>query len=135
MELWEFVQKYNKEKIDFDKAFGYQCVDLFRQYCTDVLQVPHTGSVEGAKDLYLKYDKLPLECQYFRRIKGVSGIKPGDVVIWDKSETNKYGHVAIYLAKEGNKLIVLEQNGYTQDGTKISSKDNLNILGYLRFRK
>lgn len=61
MKLNDFINKNLNKKIDYDKVFGSQCVDVFRQYCEDVLNIPHTGSVEGAKDLYLNYEKLPLE--------------------------------------------------------------------------
>lgn len=61
MNLIAFVNTYCRKKVDFDGAYGAQCVDLFRQYCKDVLGLPHTGAVEGAKDLWLKYDNLPLE--------------------------------------------------------------------------
>lgn len=134
MDLWSFVQKTVKEKVDFDKAYGCQCVDLFRQYCQDVLEVPHTGAVEGAKDLFLNYDNLPKERTYFKLLKGLSGIKPGDTVVWNESKTNKYGHVAIFLCKEKSDIVVLEQNGFTQDGVKISVRKTNGILGYLRFR-
>lgn len=112
----------------------HNCVDLFRQYCQDVLEVPHTGSVDGAKDLFLEYDNLPKERTYFKRLKGLSGIKPGDIIVWNETKTNKYGHVAIYLCKDNKDLIVLEQNGFTQDGVKISKRTTTGILGYLRFR-
>lgn len=112
----------------------HNCVDLFRQYCTDVLEVPHTGSVEGAKDLFLEYDNLPKEKQYFKRVKGISGIKYGDVAIWDKTENNKYGHVAIVISKEGLNIGVIEQNGIKQDGVKFAIKSSKNLLGYLRFK-
>lgn len=134
MTLEEFVNKYMKTKVDYDKAFGAQCVDLFRQYCTDVLEVPHTGSVEGAKDLFLEYNNLPKEKQYFKRVKGISGIKYGDVAIWDQTETNKYGHVAIVISKEGLNIGVIEQNGIKQDGVKFAIKSSKNLLGYLRFK-
>ena len=135
MNLIEFINKYMKTAVDYDKKFGPQCVDLFRQYCADVLEVPHTGSVDGAKDLYLNYDLLPKEVQYFKRVKGSSGLKPGDVIIWDKNETNKYGHAAIFLYKDGTDFIVMEQNGIKQDGTKFAARNSTNLLGYLRFRK
>ena len=32
MTLEEFVNKYIGRKVDFDGAYGAQCVDLFRQY-------------------------------------------------------------------------------------------------------
>ena len=61
MTLTEFVKKYNGKKIDYDGRYGAQCVDVFRQYCKDVLEIPHTGGVVGAAELYTKYDELPLE--------------------------------------------------------------------------
>ena len=48
MTLDEFVKKYNGKKVDYDGRYGCQCVDLFRQYCEDVLNIPHTGGVIGA---------------------------------------------------------------------------------------
>ena len=51
----EFFVKYQRDMIDYDKAFGAQCVDVFRQYCKDVIGCPHTGSVEGAKDLWFRF--------------------------------------------------------------------------------
>ena len=52
MKIEEFINKYLNKIVDFDGAFGAQCVDVFRQYCKDVLEIPHTGAVEGAKDLF-----------------------------------------------------------------------------------
>lgn len=135
MEFIDFINKYIKTKVDYDKFYGPQCVDLFRQYCQDVLEVPHTGAVEGAKDLYLKYDTLPKEVQYFKRCKGYAGIKNGDVAIWDQTKTNKYGHVAIVLYKDGSNLCVIEQDGIKQDGAKLAIRKVTNLLGYLRFKK
>lgn len=134
MKIDEFVKKYNGVKVDFDKVYGAQCVDLFRQYAKEGLDIPeHTGpcsSSGGAKDLFLDYDKMPIEKKYFRRGKG--SLKVGDVLIWDKSETNKYGHVAIYLGNLGDSLVVFEQDGFKQDGAKINLRTNKNLLGYLR---
>ncbi len=47
MTLDEFVKKYLGKKVDYDGQYGAQCVDLFRQYCKDVLGIPHTGGVIG----------------------------------------------------------------------------------------
>src|SRR5574344_661086 len=68
MKIDEFITKYSGKKVDFDGAYGAQCVDLFRQYCKDVLGLPHTGAVEGAEGLWNNYDKLPVEQKYFERI-------------------------------------------------------------------
>lgn len=136
MDLIEFVNKYHGKKVDFDGAYGAQCVDLFRQYCKDVLRAGHTGVVDGAKDLFLKYADLPSECKYFDRISVENGIPEiGDVLVWDSTATNKYGHVAICLGYDSTNdlIIVFEQNGFTQDGAKIAVRKTANLLGSLRF--
>lgn len=135
MTIEEFVKKNTGKKVDYDGVFGAQCVDLFRQYALDVLGIPeHTGSCTtsgGAKDLYLDYNKMPLEKKYFSKITNKSFV-PGDVLVWDESGTNKFGHVAIYLGSLNNDFIVFEQNGITQDGAKITLRSRERLLGGLR---
>lgn len=136
MKFHEFINKYINRKIDFDNAYGAQCVDVFRQYCKDVLNIPHTGAVEGAKDLFLNYDKLPLEVKYFNKIKS-SYISPryGDVIVWGDTKSNRYGHVAIIISNIGNKkVLVFEQDGFKQDGAKLSVRTIANCIGILRFK-
>lgn len=134
MKLEDFIEKYNGKKVDFDGAFGAQCVDLFRQYNSDVFNFPHTGAVEGAKDLFLNYDKLPKERAYYDRIPETGSVgRIGDVVIWNGTETNKYGHVAIFLGYVAKSFVlVFEQDGFKQDGAKITVRKKDNLLGYLR---
>ena len=133
MKLDEFINKYINTKVDFDNAFGAQCVDLFRQYCKDVLNIPHTGAVEGAKDIFLNYDKLPLEQKYFKKYS-TNNPKPADVIIWNETKTNKYGHIAIVISNlSNNKVLVFEQDGFKQDGAKLAIRTIENTLGILRF--
>lgn len=139
MKLDEFINKYINTKVDFDLAYGAQCVDLFRQYCKDVLNIPHTGSCAttgGAIDLYCDWEKMPLEKKYFKKIsaKACNTLKVGDVVIWDKTSTNQYGHVAILISKVDDKtILVFEQNGIKQNGAKLVLRAMENMLGVLRF--
>ena len=137
MTLEEFVIKYNKKKVDFDGVYGAQCVDLFRQYVKECLGISeHTGSCSttgGAKDLFLDYPKMPIEKKYFIR-ETKKAMVSGDVLIWDKTDKNQYGHVAIYLGKLNNSLIVFEQNGITQEGAEIVLRSKENLLGFLRKR-
>ena len=133
MTLEEFVKKYNGKKVDFDGVYGPQCVDLFRQYAKEVLNIPvHTGlckTTGGAKDLFLDYEKMPNEKKYFVRLPKKNPIA-GDVLIWDSS--NMYGHVAICLGTLGSSFIVFEQDGFKQNGAKINIRSNQNLLGFLR---
>ena len=136
MLIEEFVKKYNGKKVDFDGVYGAQCVDLFRQWVKEGLEIPeHTGACSttgGAKDLYLDYNKMPIEKKYFHKIPKSKGFATGDTLIWDSTETNKYGHVAIYLGALNNSLIVFEQDGFKQDGAKITLRKKDNLLGALR---
>lgn len=135
MLLDDFVKKYEGKKVDFDGVFGAQCVDLVRQYWKEGLGIPeHTGpcsTTGGAKDLFLDYEKMPNEKKYFIRLPKKNPIA-GDVLIWDSSISNPYGHVAICLGTLGSSFIVFEQDGFKQDGAKINIRSNQNFLGYLR---
>ena len=129
MTLSEFINKYKGIKVDFDGAFGAQCVDLFRQYCKDVLKVPHLGAVNGAKDIWLKYAEMPLEQKYLVKVKG--NPRAGDILVWD---AGTYGHVAIFIAMCGTNYIVFEQDGYKQDGAKLGMLTPKGLCGALRKR-
>ena len=137
MNVEEFVKKYTGKKVDFDGVYGAQCVDLFRQYAKECLGISeHTGpcsTTGGAKDLFIDYPKMPIEKKYFSR-ETKKGMVAGDILIWDSTETNKYGHVAIYLGKLNNDFIVFEQDGFKQDGAKINLRSKTNLLGFLRKR-
>lgn len=136
MTLEQFVEKYNGKKIDYDGHYGAQCVDVFRQYCKDVLAIPHTGGVVGAAELYTKYGTMPLEQKYFHRIPYKAGmqLEAGDVVIFAPTKSNKYGHVAIVLDTSSKEIAVFEQDGLKQDGAHVGSWNYARVLGFLRKR-
>lgn len=130
MNIADFLMRYANKKVDFDGVYGAQCVDLFRQYCKEVLEIPHTGSVVGAKDLYEKYDSLPLEKKYFKKTKKAV---PGDIAVYGATKTNKYGHVAIVVGVNDDSNLVFEQDGFSQRGTEFKVRSNDSLLGYLHF--
>ena len=133
MDMFEFIETHLGKKVDYDGCYGAQCVDLFRQYCSDVLKVPRTESVLGAKDIAEHYEELPITKKYFEMLN-VKEAKLGDIAIWGSTASNQYGHIAIVLANLGSRLIVLEQDGYKQDGTKLAYRSTDNIIGILRKR-
>lgn len=132
MNVWQFVQKHIKTKVDYDGAYGAQCVDLFRQYCADVLEIGHTGAVVGAKDLVERYGSLPKEKESFALITDRYNVSQGDVAVWGAGGGNPYGHVAIVLEAFGGNLVVFEQDGFRQDGAKIAERSADGVIGYLR---
>lgn len=123
MTLKRFVVTYNGKKVDWDKAHGYQCVDLFRQYCKDVLNVEQCPKVEGAKDLINNPGKLKVTHDSYA---------PGDVLIYGATKSNQYGHVCILVGMlDSDTFIVFEQDGFKQDGAKLTVRDKNNLLGGL----
>lgn len=132
MTFGEFIVKYQNAKVDFDGEDGPQCVDLYRQYCKD-MGIPHTGSVnpDGAKALYLKFSERK-EREYFNRFNS-NLARFGDVIVWDATPTNKYGHVAIVVeAYQQDKVLVFEQDGFAKNGTQFAVRDLKSALGILR---
>lgn len=75
--LTQFIKKYLGTKVDFDGKFGPQCVDLARQYYSEVLDVPQFPPVEGAKDIIKNPGKLKVIKEDV-----LADYSSGDVLIW-----------------------------------------------------
>ena len=135
MTLTTFINTYMGKKVDYkDNVFkgdkSYQCVDLARQYVHDVYgvdQFPALGADGGAKDIFDKCTNLSTT------VDGpLADYSTGDILIWNSSKTNKYGHVAILVAIYNTKyFIVLEQDGFKQDGVKLAFRSRANLRGAL----
>ena len=128
----EFKNYWLGRGIDFDKHYGNQCVDVYRQYCKSVLKIPQSAGVKGAKDIWTTYLK-----EHFVRIKNtIEGIpRQGSVIIWGMG---KYGHVGICDKATQKTVTCFEQNwketGTSKDGkgvTEIRQHNYKNILGWL----
>lgn len=81
-----------RKTMDYDGAYGNQCVDNFRFYVRDVLGFPQPPGVKGAVDLSKNYDP-----KYFQWIPNTPGIvfQKGDIIIFDGTPSNPFGHVGI----------------------------------------
>ena len=128
MTIKRFICTYINKKIDYkDNTFNgdnsFQCVDLYRQYCKDVLGIPQTPAVEGAKDIWENHGSLKQSKDSFA---------VGDILIYDATPTNKYGHVCILVSLlDSDTFIVFEQNGFEQSGAKLTVRNTTNLLGSL----
>ena len=135
MTLTTFINTYLGKKVDYkDEKFkgdkSYQCVDLARQYIHDVWgveQFPALGADGGAKDIFDKCTNVNVTVD-----SALADYSRGDVLIWNSSKSNKYGHVAILVAIYNTKyFIVLEQDGFKQDGVKLTMRSRENLRGAL----
>jgi len=131
-----FAEKYNGKSIDFDKAYGAQCVDLFNFYNQEVVGgewfgTPKTG---GARDLYEVNSEV--RNKYYKKLATDSQLAIGDVLVFgpphgryiENGKQYFFGHVTIYL---GNGRVI-QQNGRIAQKTTIDPVFKGGLLGILR---
>lgn len=127
MTLTQFIKTNQGKKVDFDGKYGAQCVDLYRAYCRDVLDIQQTPAVAGAKDIITKPGVLEVT-----KDSALADYSRGDILVWDATSSNKYGHVAILVAVYNTKyFVVFEQDGFKQDGAKLAFRSREGLLGCL----
>lgn len=126
----QFFGKYDQKFIDFDGNTKYWCVDLYRQYCKEVLEFPQSPLVAGAKDIWTTYltDK-------FDRIDNAPTNAPikGDIVIWG-SGLSADGHVAICKDGDANQFTSFDQNWPVGSPCHFVPHNYNNVLGWLRVK-
>lgn len=128
-----FITKYLGRGIDFDHFWGFQCFDLYRQYCQEVLGVPQsppTGTA-GAITIYNTYLK-----KYFVWVNNTpTGVpQKGDIVIWNRwvwGVTGSAGHVAIFQSGNVNSFISFDQNWPTHTLCHLQKHSYRGVKGWL----
>lgn len=134
MNFWDFINKYNGKYIDYDKAYGNQCVDLFRQFCKEVLEMDiQARGVNGAKDFWKNYDNEQALKDNFEKISNTPDFVPwtGDIAIF---YNGNYGHISICTGQNSNTSIFesFDQNWPTNSVCKKVSHNYKNFYGVLR---
>ncbi len=139
MTLDDFIQKYNKQKIDFDGAYGGQCVDLFRQYNQEVLKINQPRGVLGAADFWTNYETDSNLNNNFDKIPNTLTLlfKKGDVAIWNKKAGGGYGHIAVVSDDKATTSTFnsFDQNWKTISVCELISHNYTNLYGVLRPKK
>ena len=134
----EFVAKYNGKYVDYDHAFGNQCVDLIRQFCKDVLGVdgytaiPTTGY---AKNIFINFK----DNQYFKKIYNspTNMPKKGDVLFFKTSYWFPFlfgiaGHTGVVDSADLYNIVLFNQNyGPTGSPCKFNKFKYKDTLGWL----
>ena len=133
MNTKEFIEKYNGKYVDFDKNYGNQCVDLFRFYNRDVLDISQPRSVNGAKDFWSNYSSDSILNQNFTKISNTPEFiaEPGDVMIWN-GYYGPWGHIAIVTKADINKFTCLSQNDPANRETHLKEYTYSKVYGVLR---
>lgn len=129
MTLQEWRDKNIGKPLDWDGQYGAQCVDACRYYVKDVLNYEQFDPVVGASEIF---DKAQTEL--YEKVENTpDGIPPyGAIIIWKKTSSLPYGHVAICFDKNAdvNKFKSLDQNWSAQKLTE-ESHGYTGIRGWL----
>ena len=90
--------------LDYDKAYGAQCVDLIKYYYA------YFGKASYAKGNGCDYVSNALP-EGWTRIKNTADFvpEPGDIAVWG-TELSSAGHVAIVLSANTHSFISMDQN-------------------------
>lgn len=147
MKHLEYINKYKGSRVDFDSAYGYQCVDLARHYCGMVWW--YLTKVFGGS-AYKWWENRATTFAGKRCITGfpndASDIKTGDIVIfkpsvfvetkapgskiWKRIKLTTDGHVWVidYIDNDGI-LRIVEQNGGNGNGNWLGA-NAIRLWGY-----
>lgn len=132
----DFVNKYKNRAVDYDRAYGIQCVDLFNYYNAEVVGAPWIGTPKtgGARDLFEV--SSPARNENYKTLSTGVTLQAGDVLVYGDPHGRAvvngrqvfYGHVNIYIGDNQ----VIEQNGRRGPITAISPLFTNGLIGVLR---
>lgn len=131
--LSSWINAHNNRYLDYDNAYGAQCVDMYSYYTS--------GFVGGkplpvgyAPEIYNNYDT-----SVYNRLGNNVAARMGDVAIWGRGPYTPLGHVAIVVGDNGNGTLRVLHSNATSLGSRgnsvISNISKSALYGYLRPKK
>jgi hypothetical protein len=131
-----FKNKWIGKRVDYDKVYGYQCVDLIKQYMAEEKGLK-PGAWGNAIDYW--YNTNVTVLKHYDKI-ATNDLRAGDIVILKGVNGNPYGHIGIASgASYPWYRQILEQNGSTGNGSGVGGDaireryvPTYRILGILR---
>lgn len=132
-----FYASHKDVKVDYDHAYGVQCVDLVNSYAQELFGTSAystLGAVAGANELYASASG-----DYFEKLAVGTTPQPGDIVcVGSNTYSPTYGHVAIVNeVRADGSYSVFQQNGATQEAAyvgNLSQVETSAVQGFLRPR-
>ena len=135
MTFQEFLITYNGRYVDFDGAWGNQCMDLEHIYLLECLGInnPNVLAAPCAKDVYNNFNTITGH-ELFDQIGNTpSGVpQEGDLMYWGNTT---FGHVAIFIEGDQDSFRSFDQNFPLNCPCHVQNHINYsNVLGWLRFK-
>lgn len=98
-----FKAEWTGRRVDYDRVYSFQCVDLILQWCYE------NGIPSGVWGNAIDYANKPTAV-FSQKFARVSDYQPGDVVVLYGLSGNPYGHIGLFDHKDASGIWLLEQN-------------------------
>lgn len=138
MTFQAWAKKYTGYRIDYDGAYGVQCVDLVKHYIKHVLDI-EPQSIGNAIEYWNKRNSSPYLSVNFNAMPYKTGFafKQGDIIVMQGS--GSAGHIAVCNGKYNNKGVYAYDENHLGKGTGMTLnffeyKGHYKIVGILRQR-
>jgi surface antigen len=133
---------------DPDGNYAGQCVSFVKRFTSLLgIRMNPTGGNGGAKNMFFNYGVpgLSLSTSQADKIQFTGNQQPqiGDIIVFNSTNYNPYGHIAVVQSVAGNGSVTIEEsnaNGKAPNTSVIRSSINLNssgrgaVLGWLRLK-
>lgn len=106
MNYQSFKTAWSGRRVDYDRVYSFQCVDLILQYVKDCYGL-NTGVWGNAIDYWNR--PSPALLTKFSLVSG-SDCRQGDIVVLHGLSGNPYGHIGICDSQTATTVRLLEQN-------------------------
>lgn len=118
------VEKRNVTKDGYNLGLEFQCVEFVKRYYYEYLHHKMPDSYGHAKDFFnpkVKDGKRNAQrnlIQYTN--KSISKPKTNDIIVFEGSWYNRFGHVAIVTEVSENTVSIIQQNAGPFSNTRVS---------------
>jgi hypothetical protein len=132
MTLQEFITKYKNKTVDFDGAYGGQCVDLFNKYLVDVLGITNPIQQFPVASAYQIYGYAKNNSSFVCIPNDPTAVpQAGDIIIWNQG-VGSHGHVGIFVEGDVMSFRSFEQNWNGIQKCVIVNHPYDHVTGWLR---
>lgn len=121
MKFDKWVKTHLGKKVDYDGAYGVQCVDLIKSFIAEVLEVK-PQAIGNAIDYYKKRNKLKYLKENFTAFNYKKGFsyQKGDIIVMQGSSV--YGHIAVCNGKYDTKGVYAYDENYKGSGAGMTER-------------
>lgn len=132
MNLQEFIKKYTNKTVDFDGAYGGQCVDLFNRYLVDCLSISNPIQQFPVASAYQIYGYAKNNSNFICIPNDPTAVpQAGDIIIWNQG-VGIHGHVGIFVEGDVMSFRSFEQNWNGVQKCIIVNHPYDHVTGWLR---